>query len=102
MTDDLDRNLMRSFAAAAAPLPDDDFTRPLMLRVAWRRRSLSVLRLAAVVSFFLVGAFATHALVRISLSAAERFGELLISPLGWILSLLVAVVVLRRRRLLRH
>jgi hypothetical protein len=99
MTDDVDRNLMRTFAAAATPLPADDFTGRLMLRVTWRRRSQVVARVVAVVVLlFLVGAFATHCFVTVSLLAAERFGELLISPSGWMLSLLVAVVVLRRWR----
>jgi hypothetical protein len=101
MTNDLDRDLIRVFAAASVPLPAGDFIRRLQLQVALRRRLRSALRLAAILSLFFVGAFAAHALVRASLLATERFGELLISPLGWTLSLLLAIVVVRRRRLLR-
>ena len=102
MTDDLDRDLMRAFAAAAAPLPADDFVRRLQRRVALRRRSQAVPRIVAVMALFAVGAFAAHAIVGASLLAAEHFGALLISPLGWTMSLLLAVVVVRRWRLLRH
>ena len=56
----------------------------------------------AVMLLFLVGAFAAHAIVRRSLLASVQFGNLLTSPLGWFLSLLLAVVAMGRWRLLRH
>ncbi len=102
MINDPDRDLMQAFAAAAVPLPAGDFLRRLEPRVGLRRRIQTVRRLVAVLSFLLVGAFAAHPLVRVSLLAAERFDELLISPLGWTLSLLLTVAVVRRWRLLRH
>ena len=102
MSNELDRDLMRAFAAAAVPLPADDFLRRLERRVALRRRLQVVPRLVAVMLLFLVGAFAAHAIVRFSLFASVQFGELLTSPLGWTLSLLLAVVVVGRWRRLRH
>lgn len=102
MTDDLDRDLMRAFAVAAAPLPEEEFLHRLASRMAWRRRTRAVLWLGAALLLLLVGSLGTRTLVEVSLVAAERFGELLISPLGWTLSLLLAVVVVRRGRLFRR
>jgi|SRR3569833_136413 len=102
MSDDIDRNLMRAFAEEAMPLADDGFIRGVMFRVARRRRRQVVLRVVGVVSLLLMGGFATRALVRVSLVAGERFGELMVSPVGWILSMLVAVVLLRRWRVLQR
>ena len=100
MRADLDSDLMQAFAEPQAPLPAATFERQLMHRIAWRRRARAVLRLAYFASLVLLGAFASHMLIDASLFATEQLGELLISPSGWTLSLLLAVVAARRRRLI--
>ena len=102
MANDLDRDLMRAFAEASTPLAADDFLRRLKPQIAWRRRTQAAPRLLVVVALFLAGALWAHALVSGSVFALERIGELLISPVGWTLSLLLAVAVVRRQRLFRH
>ena len=101
MADDLDRELTRAFVATP-PIPGDDFIHRLLPRIRWRRRAQRALRLGALLSLVVLVGFAGHILVRVSLLATEQLGELLISPLGWALSLLIAAVVVRRGHLLRN
>jgi len=102
MTDELDGELVRAFASTAEPLPGDDFARRLILRAILRRRAQLALRFGAIAMVGVMAILTGHLFVRASLLAAERFGVLLVSPVGWTLSLLLAVAVLRRRRLLRR
>lgn len=102
MTDELDQDLMRAFQAEAVPLPSDDFIRRLTLRAIRRQRARTVFCICLAVSLGLIGAFAVRPLLEISSVATERLGRMLISPVGWVMSLLLAAAVTRGQRRLRR
>jgi hypothetical protein len=105
MVDESDAGLVRLFAEAREPLRDEEFVRSVSLhiersrRAQWRRRSLGLAVVAAVVSINLRWILDTTAtMVDAAGDFSLAYSEWMISPAGWVVSVgLGAWVVLRYR-----
>jgi hypothetical protein len=102
MTDELDQDLVRAFEAEAVTLPSEDFIRQLRSLAIHRQRVRTVVWICLAALLCLIGSFAARPLLEISSVATEWLGEILISPVGWVLSVVLAVRVTKGQGLLRR
>jgi hypothetical protein len=105
MMNELDPDLTRLFAQARAPLADDVFMAGLLLKMERARRARmrrQVLAIAAVAVVVLpnLGPVleGTAAVVRLVGDIPPAFADLLITPWGWAVSMLVGIAVVLRAR----
>jgi hypothetical protein len=105
MMNELDPDLTRLFAQARAPLADDVFMAGLLLkmerarRARMRRQVLAIAAVAVVVLLNLGPVLeGTAAVVRLVGDIPPAFADLLITPWGWAVSMLVGIAVVLRAR----
>jgi hypothetical protein len=105
MMNELDPDLTRLFAQARAPLADDVFMAGLLLkmerarRARMRRQVLAIAAVAVVVLLNLGPVLeGTAAVVRLVGDVPPAFADLLITPWGWAVSMLVGIAVVLRAR----
>jgi hypothetical protein len=103
--DDLDPDLTRLFAQAREPLADDLFMANLMLKIERARRVrmwrqiLAIVAVAVVVSFNMRQVLEkTAAAVRLVGDLSPAYADMLITPWGWAVSMLVGIWVVLRTR----
>lgn len=105
MFNELDHELTRAFAQVREPLADEEFIGNLLLKIERARRARLWRRIGVIAAVVVVVALnmqlvleKTAAVVRLVGEASPTYTELLITPWGWAVSMLVgAWVVLRTR-----
>jgi len=109
MINELDPDLTRLFAQARAPLAGDVFMAGVLLnmerarRARMRRQVLAVAAVAVVVLLNLGPVLEdTAAVVRLVGDIPPASADLLITPWGWAVSMLVGIAVVLRARLSRR
>jgi len=102
---ELDPDLARLFAQARAPLADDVFMAGLLLKMERARRTrmrLQVLAIAAVAVVVLLNLGPvledTAAVVRLVGDIPPAYADVLITPWGWAVSMLVGIAAVLRAR----
>jgi hypothetical protein len=105
MTNELDPDLTRLFAQTREPLADDLFTANLLLKIERARRVrlwrqiLAIVAVAVVVSLNIRPVLEkTAAAVRLVGDFSPAYADLLITPWGWAISMLVGIWVVLRTR----
>ena len=105
MINELDPELTRLFAQARGPLADDSFMANLLLKIERARRArlwrqiLAIVAVAAVVAFNIRPVLEkTAAAVRLVGDFSPAYADLLITPWGWAVSMLVGIWVVLRTR----
>ena len=105
MIDELDPELTRLFAQARGPLADDLFMANLLLKIErarrarMRRQILGIVAVAVVVALNIRPVLEkTAAAVRLVGDISPAYAEMLITPWGWAVSLLVGIWVVLRTR----
>src|SRR5258708_23003185 len=109
MTDEMDEKLLTRFARAQERLPDAAFMQTLLTRMQQARRVRSMRRIAMAVVLMTLAAWimpsvlaSTAAVMRVVADQAPSIGALIISPLGWAVSMLIGLGVLLRVGALRR
>ena len=109
MTDEMDEKLLARFARAQERLPDAEFMQTLLARMQRARRGRSMRRIVMAVVLMILAAWimpsvldSTAAVVRVVADQAPSIGALIISPLGWAVSMLIGFAVLLRAGALRR
>lgn len=105
MNDELDPDLTRLFARAREPLTDGPFMANLLLnierarRARMRRRAVAIAAAAVIAALNLRWVLATTAAaVRFVGDHSPTYADMLITPWGWAVSMLVGVWVVLRFR----
>jgi hypothetical protein len=105
MSNELDPDLARAFAQAREPLADDSFMANLLLKIQRARRArlwrqiLAIAAVAVVVSLNMrLVLEKTAAAVRLVGDFSPTYAEMLITPWGWAVSMLVGIWVVLRTR----
>jgi len=105
MINDLDPDLTRLFAQAREPLVDDLFMANLLLKIERARRArmwrqiLAIVAVAIVVSLNIRPVLEkTAAAVRLVGDLSPAYADMLITPWGWAVSLVVGLWVVLRTR----
>jgi len=98
MSDDLDPQLLRYFAAAEAPLDGAPFVARTGLRLRKARRARSMLRWAAVIVLLALALLAGPYVISASIELNHYLAALLLSPWGWSASIVAGVWIVRRAR----
>jgi hypothetical protein len=105
MSNELDPELTRLFAQARAPLADDEFMAALLLKIVRARRTRLGRQTLGMIAIVIILALstrlildATAAAVRIVVEVSLVPADLLISPWGWVVSMLIGAWVLLRVR----
>jgi hypothetical protein len=103
MSDELDQKLLAAFARARTSLPENDFLMRVVERIERHRRRALFERAAMVIAGMVLLGFAAPSIFRATAAAMSFVTEassdqasLLLSPAGWIGSLLVGFVVVHR------
>lgn len=109
MHDEIDPQLLALFAQASETLPHKEFTAVFWARLQRARRARTLLRIALVAALAILGAWLaptilshTAAAVQSSVEYARPLESLVVSPVGWAVSSLIALVVLIRTGALRR
>jgi hypothetical protein len=105
MNNELDPSLARLFAQARAPLDDGPFMANLVLKIERARRARLRRQILAVVAVVVIVSLnmgqvleKTAAAVRFVGNYSPNYTEMLITPWGWAVSMLVGVWVVLRTR----
>lgn len=105
MNDELDRDLARLFAQAREPLADGPFMASLLLKIERARRARMRRQMLAIAAAAIIVAFnmrrvleATAGAVRFVGDHSPTYTDMLITPWGWAVSMLVRVWVVLRFR----
>jgi len=105
MINDLDPDLTRLFAQAREPLVDDLFMANLLLKIERARRArmwrqiLAIVAVAIVVSLNIRPVLEkTAAAVRLVGDLSPAYADMLITPWGWAVSMVVGIWVVLRTR----
>ena len=105
MIDELDPELTRLFAQARGPLADDLFMANLLLKIErarrarMRRQILGIVAVAVVVALNIRPVLEkTAAAVRLVGDISPAYADMLITPWGWAVSMLVGIWVVLRTR----
>ena len=105
MVDELDAELARAFARAREPMVDDAFVARLLLKIERARRVRLLCRISAIVAVMIILSLitplvleGTAAVVRFIGDNSPSYAELLITPGGWAVSMLVGAWVVFRSR----
>jgi hypothetical protein len=103
MADELDPTLLAAFAQAQTPMQEAEFLSRVIERIERRQRRAFVERLAIIVAGVALLGFAAPSILEATADAmsliAQRSSDyfpLLLSPAGWVASLLVGFVVVYR------
>ena len=109
MSNDIDDRLLALFAEAHETLPSAEFMQSFLARMEQARRRQSIWRIALVVALGVIAAWimpsvlsGTAALMQVLGEQSRPYGTLLISPVGWGVSMLIAFLVLLRTGALRR
>jgi hypothetical protein len=105
MSNDRDSELTRAFAHVREPLPGDVFTTTLLANIARARRTRAWRRALGIAALVIAASLQarpilekTAAVVRWAADVFPGAADLLITPWGWALSMLVGAWVLLRTR----
>jgi hypothetical protein len=105
MLNESDPELTKAFAQARQPLSGDRFTANLLLKIERTRRIRMWLQIFAVVAVVIIVLLNMPLVLRKTVSAVRfagdfspTYAELLITPWGWTVSMLIGVWVLLRTR----
>jgi len=105
MNDELDPDLTRLFAQAREPLADGPFMANLLLKIERARRARMRRQIFAIAAAAVIVAFnlrwvleATAGAVRFVGDHSPAYTEMLITPWGWAVSMIVGVWVVLRFR----
>jgi hypothetical protein len=103
MLDELDPTLLAAFAQAQTPMQETEFLSRVIERIERRQRRALVERSAMVIAAVALMGFAAPSILETTADAmsfiTERssdYSSLLLSPAGWVVSLLVGFVVVHR------
>ncbi len=105
MINDLDPDLTRLFAQAREPLVDDLFMANLLLKIERARRARMWRQILAIVAVAIVVSLnirlvleKTAAAVRLVGDLSPAYADMLITPWGWAVSMVVGIWVVLRTR----
>jgi hypothetical protein len=105
MSNDRDSELTRAFARLREPLPGDAFTTTLLANIARARRAGAWRRTLGIAAIVVAASLLarpilekTVTVVRWAADVAPGAADLLITPWGWALSMLIGAWVLLRTR----
>jgi hypothetical protein len=105
MINDLDPDLARLFAQAREPLADDSFTANLLLKIERARRARLWCQILAIAAAVVVVSLnmrlvleKTAAAMRLIGDFSPAYAEMLITPWGWAVSMIVGIWVVLRTR----
>jgi hypothetical protein len=105
MSNDRDSDLTRAFAQVREPLPGDAFTTTLLANIARARRAKAWRRTLGIAVIVVAASLEvrpilekTAAVVRWAGDVSPGAADLLITPWGWALSMLIGAWVLLRTR----
>jgi hypothetical protein len=103
VSDELDPLLLELFEAKRTALNDPEFIAALLERIKRQQRAAYRRQLLLAVVFLSVAAWQLPGLLRATASAvqtlsvhSQTYAPLLISPMGWVLSMLVGLAVMVR------
>ena len=109
MSDEMDEKLLTRFARSQERLPDAEFMQTVLAGMQRARRVRSMRRIVMAVVLMILAAWimpsvldSTAAVVGVVADQAPSIGALIISPLGWAVSILIGFGVLLRARALRR
>lgn len=109
MQDELDAKLLALFAESRETLPGEKFMRAFRMRRERARRFRTLRRDGLIAILALIGASVAPAVLEQTAAAFRAlgrhsiaYGDLLISPWGWVVSMLFGLAVLVRTRALRR
>ena len=109
MSNEIDDRLLVLFAEAHETLPSAEFMQTFLARMELERRRQSIRRIALVVALGVLAACimpsvlsGTAAVMQVVGEQSRPYGALLISPVGWGVSMLIGFLVLLRTGALRR
>jgi hypothetical protein len=105
MKPELDPSLARLFAQAREPLDDGSFMANLALKIERARRARLRRQILAIAAVVIIASLNMRLLVEMTAAAVRFVGdfspayaEMLVTPWGWVVSMLVGVCVVLRTR----
>lgn len=109
MSDEIDDRLSALFAEAREPLPSAEFMQSFLARMERARRLQNRRRVAMAAGVAILAAWfmpavlaSTAAVVQAIAEQSRSYGNLIISPAGWGVSMLIGFLVLLRTGALRR
>jgi hypothetical protein len=109
MSDELDPQLLASFAQAHEPLPSTEFVEAFLAKMERGRRVRTLTRISTTVVAVFAGAWIMPSVLHQTAVVVSTIGEhtaqyapLVISPWGWGVSMLIGLAVLFRTGALRR
>jgi len=109
MSNQIDDRLLALFAEAHETVPSEEFMQSFLARMEQARRRQSIRRIVLAVALGILATWimpsvlsGTAALMLVVGEQSRSYGALLISPVGWGVSMLIAFLVLLRTGALRR
>ena len=114
MNEEIDLQLLTLFARSSETLPNQEFMEIFYARRERARRARAMRRIALTAALALLGAWAAPTILGRTASAVRAvadyasplgsvpLGELVVSPAGWAVSMLIGLIVLIRTGALRR
>lgn len=109
MQDELDAKLLALFAESRETLPSEEFMQAFWMRQEHARRLRTLRRAGLIAALALIGGWLAPAVLEHTAAAFRSlgthsiaYGDLLISPWGWAVSMLFGLAVLVRTGALRR